>query len=59
MHTATRGLRWVRRAQDTARSLRTVAASRVGPQYAVTSTSLSLQAAVHADVAQFSRMIRT
>jgi hypothetical protein len=31
MHTATRGLRWGRRAQDTARSLRTVAASRCGP----------------------------
>src|SRR5512133_3434121 len=58
-HTATSGLVAARRGQDTDLSLMRVTALLPGPQYAVTSTSSWLQAAVQAAVSQLVRMTRS
>ena len=58
-HTATSGLVAARRGQDTDLSLTRVTALLLGPQYAVTSTSSWLQAAVQAAVSQVTRMTRS
>jgi hypothetical protein len=58
-HTATSGLVAARRGQDTDLSLMRVTALLPGPQYAVTSTSSWLQAAVQAAVSQLVRITRS